>query len=379
MFGMLFGRALARWLDTAADEPAPSRRREPPRPPARLEVTPQRPVRANALRAPQAANGELVCPRLGRTAMGCLFEAYLAGYDRTALEGAGEQALDEVERLDRQLSHYRDDSDITRLNAHASTHWVRLEPGIYSLLTRCRAMHDASNGAFDIAVQPLLVAWGFHSGVHRVPPDDEVDDLLHRCSTRLIAWDDDESLVHYTAPGMAVSLGAIGKGHAVDRAVDVLRSYAVESGVVHGGSSTIYALGQPPDSDAWEFAVRDPRDGATPVATLRLRDQAVSTSAATEQRFGAAGTIHGHILDPRTGRPASGVLSTTVVSASAEMSDALATALQVAGADGLAWVPELAPEARVIMVIETEGGVVALDAEGGHEPLRAALPGRRAP
>ena len=320
---------------------------------------------------------ELATPRLyraSREAMGCLFEAYLAGYDRTALEGAAEQALDEVERLDRQLSHYREDSDIARLNQHASAQWVRLEPSLYALLVRCRDLHRASQGAFDIAVQPLLEAWGFHTGDHRVPPDEEIAELLRRCSTDLIDWDDDDHLVHFSAPGMAISLGAIGKGYAVDSAVEFLRFYCVESGVVHGGTSTIYALGKPPDADAWDFTVRDPRDGATPIATLRLQDQAVSTSSAREQHFAADGRLWGHILDPLTGRPAAGVLSTTVVSASAELSDALATALYVAGPAGLDWLAGAAPEVRVIMVIDTQDGAVLLDVEGGREAARTALP-----
>ena len=121
MFRLLFSAALWRWLQNAPKDSA-----EPPREesPVAESGAPPEP----AVPPEPAASEEMVYPRVQRTAMGSLFEVYLAGTDRDTLVGAGEEALDEVERLERQLSHYRDDSDIARLNRHAGAQWVRLEP-----------------------------------------------------------------------------------------------------------------------------------------------------------------------------------------------------------------------------------------------------------
>src|SRR5262245_11331602 len=127
MFRLLFSAALWRWLQNAGKDVAEPPIEEDPIPES---VEPPEPV------APVVPK-EIVYPRVQRAAMGSLFEVYLAGTDRDTLVGAGEEALDEVERLERQLSHYRDDSDIARLNRHAAAQWVRLEPRLYHLLKRC--------------------------------------------------------------------------------------------------------------------------------------------------------------------------------------------------------------------------------------------------
>src|SRR5216683_3119176 len=115
-----------------------------------------------------------------RAAMGSLFEIFLHGEDPVRLEGAANEALDEIVRLDAQLSHYRDDSDIARLNAGAASGWVRVEPCLYALLERCAVLSRATEGAFDITAGPLVKAWGFHEGEGRVPPEGEIAALMHR-------------------------------------------------------------------------------------------------------------------------------------------------------------------------------------------------------
>src|SRR6185503_244254 len=160
MFNLLIGRALLRWLmSLGEDETLSVHKGSIPEPEAEREEDAEG----------AAACPEVVYPRVQRTAMGSLFEIYLAGTDRETLVGAGEQALDDVERLDRQLSHYRDDSDIARLNQHAVEKWVRLEPRMYHLLKRCAEISAETDGAFDITLGPLIKAWGFHRGEGRIP------------------------------------------------------------------------------------------------------------------------------------------------------------------------------------------------------------------
>jgi FAD:protein FMN transferase len=363
MFRLLFGAAMARWLDRMVGTDAQSDRDggNLPAEPASLEVAP--PAEPEYAPMPE----ECVYPRVQRPAMGSMFEVYLAGIDRDSLVGAAEQALDEIQRLDRQLSHYSDVSDITRLNIYAPEQWVRVEPRIYDLFRRCRQLAEATGGAFDITAGPLVKAWGFHDGSPRVPPDDEIATLLQRVGMDHILADDDDNLLHYDVPGLEVTLGAIGKGYAIDEAVDILRMYHVRSAMIHGGQSTIYALGAPPGEDAWEFTVRDPRDHTTPIQTLRLRDEAISTSGNYEQYFDADGVRYSHIIDPRTGRPAVGTLSVSAVARNAAESDAISTALFVMSAAERAAFLSTRADLRVIILIERPDGGLDV-ARHGVEP-----------
>lgn len=274
---------------------------------------------------------DAVYPRVQRPAMGSLFEIYLAGRDRDLLETAGNAALDEVERLERQLSHYLAESDIARLNAQATEHWVRLEPRLYELIKECVRVSEETEGAFDITSAPLVKAWGFHDGNHRVPTDDEIATLLGSVGSRHLNLDDDDCLVNFGVHGMELTLGAVGKGYAIDEAARTLTFYGVRSALLHGGQSTIYALGAAPDDNGWSFDIKDPIDKETIVEKVLLRDEALSTSGNYEQYFEHDGTRYTHIIDPLTGIPVEGIVSVSVICKSAMMSDALSTAFFVLG------------------------------------------------
>lgn len=352
MFQFFLGRALLRWLENSDQKDAASQKTDPAYGPApTIDLAPPETI-SGGVSASVAEAAETVYPVARRRAMGSLFEVYLAGQDREMLLGAAEEALNEVERLERQWSHYRDDSDIARLNIHAPAQWVRLEPSLYHLLRRCADIHQATHGAFDITVGRLIKAWGFYRGEGRVPPEEEIETLLSGTGMNKIAWDDEEHLVHYLAPELEITLGAVGKGAAIDAAAQTLRFYGVENAVLHGGHSTIAALGAPPDGAGWEFAIKDPRDQETVLHTVTLRDESLSTSGSYEQFFTADGTRYSHILDPRTGRPTNGMLSVSVIAPSAADSDALSTAFFVMGREATQEFCRAYPELRVIIMEE---------------------------
>jgi thiamine biosynthesis lipoprotein len=293
---------------------------------------------------------EYVYPTVQRRAMGSLFEVYLAGTDRETLVAAADEALNEVERLERQLSHYRDDSDIARLNKNAAKQWVRLEPKLYALLKHCAQITEETDGAFDITAGPLIKAWGFYRGEGRIPENEKIKEILQNVGIYRILFDDEDHLVYFTTKGLDINLGAVGKGYAMDAAAETLRFFGVKSAVVHGGQSTIYALGSPPDAMGWEFTVKDPRDRETPIETVLLRDEAISTSGNYEQFFEVDGVRYSHIIDPMTGRPAQGVISVSVIAPSAADSDALSTAFFVLGRERTEEYCLTHPNIRVIMV-----------------------------
>lgn len=356
MLRWMFGAAVWRWFEKLGEEP----RSKPQPPKAEVVLNPPTTYTGNLDQPESQPLGTVVYPRIERQAMGTMFELYLAGTDEEELLGAGGQAMDEIDRLDRQLSHYQPESDITRLNAHAFEHYVRVEPSLYRLLHQCVDFSRITDGAFDITAQALVRLWGFHTGEHRVPTDEEIEQTRAATGWEQLEFDDDEQLVHFTVPGMEIALGAIGKGYAVDRAIDMLRFYHLDNAVLHGGTSTIYALGAQPGQDGWEFTMRDPRDRTTPIETVQLRNEAISTSGPYEQQFEQDGVRYCHIIDPRTGRPVPRILSVWVIAPSATESDALSTALFVMG-------PERAEEfctqhgnIRAVFVTERDDNQIAV-------------------
>lgn len=268
--------------------------------------------------------------RVGVAAMGCLFEAIVWGDDADWCAGVAREALGVVEDLDQQLSHYKSTSDITRLNAWASHSPVRVEPGLFGLLSQCAEWTRITGGAFDVAVGALLDCWGFHTGAGRVAGAEEISEAMSRSGMAHVALEPETDLVHFLRPGIRLNLGAVGKGYALDCAAELLRRYGVTRALLHGGLSTILAVGTAPDPDVRRLTVRNPVGGQF-LATVEIADNALATSGAYHQFVEAEGVRYGHIIDPRTGWPSDTVITVSVVARSAAAADALSTALFILG------------------------------------------------
>jgi thiamine biosynthesis lipoprotein len=279
--------------------------------------------------------GDLLVAR--REGMGSFFEVRLPASCPGGVELAS-RALDLIEALEDQLTVYRDDSEVSRLNATAHLGPVAVEAGLFAILERGASLARQTGGAYDIAAGALSAAWGFTRGPRRVPSADALADARARSGTHLLRLDPERRTVAFTRPGVIINLGSIGKGYALDRAAGVVRAYPwPTSTLIHGGASSVYALGSPPGTlgGRWEIAVRDPGDGTRSLGTFRLRDQGLGTSGAFFQEFEAGGRRYGHIIDPRTGEPPSnGPLAVTVVAPTAAEADALSTALYLLGPEG---------------------------------------------
>jgi thiamine biosynthesis lipoprotein len=291
--------------------------------------------------------------------MATRFEIALHGTDLVALRAAGEEALDEVERLEGQLSLYRPTSEIAQLNARAAREPVRVSPSLFALLERAGRLHQETDGAFDITIGPLMRCWGFMGGTGQVPPPDDLAAARAKVGMRLVELNARDCTVHFTREGVMLDLGAIGKGYAVERAADVLREAGVTSALLHGGTSTIYALGHPPDAEAWKVAVERPSDSpeTSPalLAVVALADIALSVSAVWGKSFQTQDKLYGHVLDPRTGQPVSQALLAAIAASSATDTDALSTALLTLGAAGLDQITALRPGARALVLDQGAG------------------------
>ncbi len=266
-----------------------------------------------------------------RAAMGTQFTIVAYGAEEAQLQAAVSAAFEEIFRLDRQWSNYREDSDLSDVNRRAASEPVNVDRELFKMLETCLKYSRETGGAFDITVGPLLKIWGFFRGTGRLPKAEEIAPTLERVGWQKVRLDARQGTVRFRAPGMELDLGAIGKGYAVDRAAEVLREADVAAALILSGTSSILAIGSPPGQDGWTVHVRDPKDAKKSVARLALKDAALSTSGNYERFFEAEGKIYSHIFDPHTGYPAQGVLSTTVVGSTGTDTDALSTAFFVMG------------------------------------------------
>ncbi len=294
---------------------------------------------------------------VARNAMATRFEIVLHGDDPAALRAAGEEALDEIDRIEAQLSLYRPTSEIARLNARAAHAPVRVTPALFRLLESARELTQATGGAFDVTIAPLVRCWGFMHGTGALPRPEEIAEARARVGMHLVELDGENLCVRFQREGVMLDLGAIGKGYALGRAAELLREAGVTSALLHGGTSTVYALGQPPGQEHWRIAIqpppaRYPGQPAPKMPAVLLRDEALSVSAVWGKSFQTADRTFGHVLDPRTGEPVNGALLSAVILPSAMETDALSTALLVLGEAGLSLLAQLRPGVRALVLGE---------------------------
>ncbi len=291
-----------------------------------------------------------------QSAMGTLFEILIYGQDRRNLAAAARQALREIAELDDQLSRWKPGTAISWINAHAAEKPVRVEPELFQLLLFSRKTWRETKGTFDITVAPLVQAWGFYENKPRLLDSDEISAALKIVGMQHLCFDREKMTVFFDRPAIEIDLGAIGKGFAVDRAVDILKTCRVSAALINSGASTIYAIGSPPGQDAWHVGVRDPHDENRAIATLALKDASLSTSGAPEKVFEIKGKRYSHILDPRTGFPAEGMVSATAIAPSATMTDALATAFYILGVNGTKEYCKAHDDVKAILIPEADTG-----------------------
>jgi FAD:protein FMN transferase len=272
--------------------------------------------------------------RFGRRAMATQFEISMSFGTPGALEAA-EDGLNLVNRLESQLTVYRDDSEVSRINRHAAVTPVPVEPRLFGLLQTAARIHYETAGAYDIAVGALIKAWGFYRRQGCVPSAEQRAEALTRSGMRHVVLEPAHTSIHLRTRGVELNLGSIGKGFALDRVAERLRSEChIHDALLHGGTSSVMALGASPGRRGWPVGLGHPGDMKRRLGVVWLRDQALGTSSATFQHVAHDGRQLGHILDPRTGWPAEQLASASAVAPTAAEADALATAFFVLGVEG---------------------------------------------
>jgi FAD:protein FMN transferase len=285
---------------------------------------------ADELDATAPSTTEPVMLRFARRAMATTFDVILP-FDTPAASEIAQSALDEIDRLEAQLTVYRDTSEVSRLNAKAAHHPVHVERNLFDLLSLAAAIHRATEGAFDVAVGALIKTWGFFRRAGHLPSPEELTAVRERIGMQQVVLDEARQTVAFRRQGVEINLGSIGKGFALDIAASLANAPNM---LIHGGHSSLLAVGnESPNATGWTIGLTDPQRPERRRALVRLRNRAMATSAITHQHFEHDGKKVGHLLDPRTAWPAEGVLSATATAPTAAEADALATAFFILGVE----------------------------------------------
>jgi FAD:protein FMN transferase len=305
-----------------------------------------------------AVASEISLLRFGRKAMAATFELFLSIAVPDAMSLA-EAALDEVARLEEQLTVFHDHSEVSRLNRNAAHGAVVVEDRLFRLLELAVNLHRSTQGAFDITTGALTKAWGFYRRQGRVPSPEEQAEAMSRVGSQHLVLDAERRTLRYLRPGLEINLGSIGKGFALDRAAEMLHDhYGVTNALLHGGQSSVFALGTEPGSGrGWAVGIRHPFQRDRRLAVVRLRNRGLATSGAIYQHLEYNGRRLGHILDPRTGWPAEGMASATAIAPTAAEADALSTAFFILGVEPARAYCESHPGTAAVLVPEAPDAV----------------------
>ena len=275
--------------------------------------------------------------------MGTTFSVVLYGDRPDRMEEAADAAFAEVQRLDQLLSVHRPASVWSEINRCAGQRPVRVLPEVFQLISQCLRYSRRSQGTFDITVGPLLKTWGFSTGTKRLPSREEVAAALAKVGYRHLRLDPAGHTVQFDVAGMEIDPGGIGKGYAIDRMVGILRKKGIATALVMASSSSIYGLGAPPDEPrGWRIDLRHPQQPRRhSAAEVFLKDLSLSTSGGYAQTFCADGRVFSHLMDPRTGYPAPGMLLVSVTAPRTINSEAWAKPFFI---EGRSWAAKNKPK-----------------------------------
>jgi thiamine biosynthesis lipoprotein len=289
--------------------------------------------------------------RLEEPLMGTSVSVELWHEDAELGQAAARMVMAEYHRINRSMSTYREDSEISAVNRQAHVGAVVVSEELFGLVAQALELSRLSEGAFDITFDSVGQHYDFRAG--EVPDEATLAVALDTFDYRLVELDATQRSIRFLAPGVRINLGGIAKGYAVERGAQLL----LERGVAHallnaGGDSRVIGDRR---GQAWVVGIRNPRDRDEVVVRLPLADESISTSGDYERYFERDGARHHHILNPHTGHSVSGVRSATVIGPNATMTDGLSTTIFVMGVErGMALIAAL-PEYEAVMVDQTGG------------------------
>jgi len=282
--------------------------------------------------------------------MGTYVTVTVYGRDETKLASSVNKSFAEMKRVADVLSHYSKTNSVHRLNNAGANKPVTLEPELSEVLKKSLHYSNISGGAFDVTVKPLLDLWSQVADTGKMPEDVEVAEAKERVGYNKLVLDEASQTAAFTQDGMAVTLGGIAKGYVADKGIKALKGDGIQHALINAGGD-MRAFGGKPGGEPWRIALKNPRNESDHITVIKLADGAVATSGDYERYYTPNKKVH-HIVDPRTGYSATGLISVTITAPQAVDADALATTVFVLGpTEGLKLV-EQTPDVEALVITE---------------------------
>ncbi len=280
-------------------------------------------------------------------------------FDITVTEESAEKAdiyidmaVAEISRIEKLISSWDKSSQTSQINMNAGIKAVKVDKELFDLIKRSLAISKLTNGAFDISYASMDNIWKYDGSMKEIPSAEAIKASIAKVGYENIILDEAEETVYLKLKGMKIGFGGIGKGYAADKAKSLLISKGVKAGIINA-SGDMNTWGKQANGEEWQVAITNPLNKEKGYGLLPITDGAVVTSGDYEKFVIIDGKKYSHIIDPRTGYPASGIISATVFAPSAEFADALATSIIVMGTEvGLDRVNQL-PNVECILIDES--------------------------
>lgn len=259
----------------------------------------------------------------------------VSGEDERLVNRVIEKAFNEIGRVERLFSAFKQDSEVSKINSLHAGEVLKISAEVFDLIEKTIEYNKKTDGAFDITVKPLVDLWAGARAGQVMPSEGEIKEALAKVGSQFIALDGAKRTISFRKNGMAIDLAGVAKGYATDRAMQVLKENGVKNAIVNAGGD-MHCLGSKSGTEPWIIGIQHPRDKAKVLTELKLRDKAVDTSGDYEKYFVLDGKRYSHIIDPRSGFPVGDdVVSATAIAGDSTKADIFATALCVLGRKGI--------------------------------------------
>ena len=260
-----------------------------------------------------------------------------------------QEAVGEIRRIEKMISSWDDSSETSLINKNAGIKPVKVSLELFKLIERAKQISEITDGAFDISYSSMDKIWKFDGSMTAMPTRAEIAKSVSKVGYKKIILNNKDNTVFLQEPGMKISFGAIGKGYAADKAKELLVSKQVVAGIINAAGD-LTAWGTKASGEKWLIGIANPLSKDKIFSWLPILESSVATSGNYEKYVIINGKKYTHIIDPRSGYPSSGINSVSVFAKSAELCDALATAIFIMGTNaGLSLINQL-PVTEVIIV-----------------------------
>lgn len=267
-----------------------------------------------------------------------------------------DEATAEIKRIEALISSWNPDSETSLINKNAGIRPVKVSLEIFQLIERAKQISELTDGAFDISFSSMDELWKFDGSMKRKPTDKELEESITKVGYQKIILNEKDRTVFLREKGMKISFGAIGKGYAADKAKELLASKQVVGGIINAAGD-LTTWGTKPNGNKWLIGIANPLSVEKIFTWLPIVESSVATSGNYEKFVVFDGVKYSHIIDPRTGNPSTGINSVSVFAKSAELCDALATAVFIMGKqEGLALINQLG--GTEVILVDSNNNVI---------------------